>query len=120
MRLSRVYGLAARQMLLLTLEKFEDLTEYEKNELFMNSIQWYIVYPEELKAKGKRAAMKGISHSWRGSKTDLWRVWEKTEPLRDVQRLERRRLGKICHKVGISRVCSEQWVHAATPSVEWA
>jgi hypothetical protein len=39
MRLSRVYGLAARQMLLLTLEKFEDLTEYEKNELFMNSIQ---------------------------------------------------------------------------------
>jgi hypothetical protein len=39
MRLSRVYGLAAWQMLLLTLEKFEDLTEYEKNELFMNSIQ---------------------------------------------------------------------------------
>jgi hypothetical protein len=65
-RLSRVCGLAARQRVPLTLEKFEDLTEDEKNELFMNSIQWYVVYPEELKEKGKRAAMKGISHSWRG------------------------------------------------------
>jgi hypothetical protein len=65
-RLSRVCGLAARQRVPLTLEKFEDLTEDEKNELFMNSIQWYVVYSEELKEKGKRAAMKGISHSWRG------------------------------------------------------
>jgi hypothetical protein len=39
MRLSRVCGLAARQMVPLTLEKFEDLTEDEKNELFANSIQ---------------------------------------------------------------------------------
>jgi hypothetical protein len=61
-RLSRFCGLAARQSVPLTLEKFEDLTEDEKNELFMNSIQQYIVYPEELKEKGKRAAMKGISH----------------------------------------------------------
>jgi hypothetical protein len=71
MRLSRVFGLAARQRVPLTLEKFEDLTEDEKNELFMNSIQWYVVYPEELKEKGKRAAMKGISHSWRGYKNKL-------------------------------------------------
>jgi hypothetical protein len=63
MRLSRVCGLAARERVLLTLEKFEDLTEDEKNELFLNSIQRYVVYPEELKEKGKRAAMKGISHS---------------------------------------------------------
>jgi hypothetical protein len=34
MRLSRVSGLAAWQMVPLTLEKFEDLTEDEKNELF--------------------------------------------------------------------------------------
>jgi hypothetical protein len=40
----------------LILAKFEDLTEDEKNELFMNSIQRYVVYPEELKEKGKMAA----------------------------------------------------------------
>jgi hypothetical protein len=39
MRLSRVCGLAVRQRVPLTLEKFEDLTEDEKNELFVNSIQ---------------------------------------------------------------------------------
>jgi hypothetical protein len=55
----------------LTLEKFEDLTEDEKNELFANSIQRYVVYPEELKEKGKRAAIKDISHSWRGYKNRL-------------------------------------------------
>jgi hypothetical protein len=71
MRLSRVYGLAGRQRVPLTLEKFEHLTEDEKNELFVNSIQRYIVYLEELKEKGKRAAMKGISHSWRGYKNRL-------------------------------------------------
>jgi hypothetical protein len=70
-RLSRVCGLTTRQRVPLTLEKFEDLTEDEKNEFFVNSIQWYIVYPEELKEKGKRAAMKGISHSWRGYKNRL-------------------------------------------------
>jgi hypothetical protein len=71
MRLSRVCGLAARQRVPLTLEKFDDLTEDGKNELFVNSIQRYIVYPEELKEKGKRAAMRGISHSWRGYKNRL-------------------------------------------------
>jgi hypothetical protein len=55
----------------LTLEKFEDLTEDERNELFMNSIQRYVVYPEELKEKGKRATMKGISHLCRGYKNRL-------------------------------------------------
>jgi hypothetical protein len=42
----------------LTLQKFEDLTEDEKNEHSTNSIQRYVVYLEELKEKGKRAAMK--------------------------------------------------------------
>jgi hypothetical protein len=68
MMLSRVCGLAAQQRVPLTLEKFEDLIEDEKNELFTNSIQRYVVYPEVLKEKGKRAAMKDISHSWRGYK----------------------------------------------------
>jgi hypothetical protein len=71
MRLSRVCGLAAWQRVPLTLEKYEDLAEDEKNELFVNSIQRYVVYPEELKEKWKRAAMKGISHSWRGYKNRL-------------------------------------------------
>jgi hypothetical protein len=44
-RMSRVCGLTAQQRVTLTLEKFEDLIEDEKNELFTNSIQWYIVYP---------------------------------------------------------------------------
>jgi hypothetical protein len=70
MRLSRVCGLAARQRVPLTLEKFQDLTEDEKNELFANSIQRYVVYPEELKEKEKREAMKG-SHSWKGYKIKL-------------------------------------------------
>jgi hypothetical protein len=39
MRLSKVCGLTAWQRVPLTLEKFEDLSEDEKNELFMNSIQ---------------------------------------------------------------------------------
>jgi ABC-type cobalamin transport system ATPase subunit len=38
-KLSRVRGLAAQQRLLLTLEKFKDMIEDEKNELFTNSIQ---------------------------------------------------------------------------------
>jgi hypothetical protein len=80
--LSRVCGLTARQRVPLTLEKFEDLTEDEKNELFANSIQQCIVYPKELKEKGKRAAMKGISHSWRGYKNRLVTcLRKKTEPL---------------------------------------
>jgi hypothetical protein len=37
-RMSRACGLAARQRVPLTLEKFEDLIEDEKNELFTNSI----------------------------------------------------------------------------------
>jgi hypothetical protein len=70
-KLSRLCVLVAWQRVTLTLEKFEDRTEDEKNELFANSIQRYIVYPEELKEKGKRAAMKGISHSLRGYKNRL-------------------------------------------------
>jgi hypothetical protein len=71
MGLSRVCGLATWQRVPLTLEKFEDLIEDERNELFMNSIQRYIVYPEEPKEKGKRAVMNDISHSWRGYKNRL-------------------------------------------------
>jgi hypothetical protein len=46
----------------LTLQGFDELTENEKDELFKNSIQAYIEYPEELKQNGKKLAMKIISH----------------------------------------------------------
>jgi hypothetical protein len=38
-RLSRVCGLAAQQMVSLTLQGFNELTENEKDKLFKNSIQ---------------------------------------------------------------------------------
>jgi hypothetical protein len=63
MRLPRVYGLATRQRVLLILHEFNDLTENEKDELFKNSIQAYVEYLEELKYKGKKVAMKIISHA---------------------------------------------------------
>jgi hypothetical protein len=47
---------------LTTLERFHDLTENNKTELFKNSIQAYVEYSEELKEKGKTIAMKIISH----------------------------------------------------------
>jgi hypothetical protein len=47
----------------LTLQGFDELTKNEKDELFKNSIQAYIEYPEELKQKGKKLAMKIISHA---------------------------------------------------------
>jgi hypothetical protein len=52
-RLSRVCGLAARQRVSLTLERFDDLTKNDKDELFENSIQADVEYPEQLKQKGK-------------------------------------------------------------------
>jgi hypothetical protein len=65
MRLSRVCGLAAQQRVSLTLQEFDELTKNEMDELFKNSIQSYVQYPEELKQKGKKVAMKIISHAWR-------------------------------------------------------
>jgi hypothetical protein len=41
--------LAAWQRLLLTMQGFDELTENEKDELFKNSIQAFVQYPEELK-----------------------------------------------------------------------
>jgi hypothetical protein len=48
---------------LITLERFDVLTENEKDELFKNSIQSYVEYSKELKQKGKNVAMKIISHA---------------------------------------------------------
>jgi hypothetical protein len=74
-RLSGVYGLVARQRVSLTLQEFDELTENEKDELFKNSIQAYVQYPEELKQKGKKLAMKIITHAWRSYKSKLVNIW---------------------------------------------
>jgi hypothetical protein len=36
------------------MQGFDELTKNERDELFENSIQAYIQYPEELKQKGRR------------------------------------------------------------------
>jgi hypothetical protein len=59
----------------LTLQGFDELSENEKDELFKNSIQAYVQYPEELKQKGKKLAMKIISHDWRSYKSKLVKIW---------------------------------------------
>jgi hypothetical protein len=74
MRLSMVYGLAVRQRVSLILQGFDDLTKNEKDKLFKNSIQAYVQYPEELKQKGKKVAMKIISHIWRSYKSKLVKI----------------------------------------------
>jgi hypothetical protein len=40
-----------------------------------NSIQAYVQYPEELKQKGTKVAMKIISHAWRSYKSKLVKIW---------------------------------------------
>jgi hypothetical protein len=78
-RLSTVCGLAARQRVSLTLQGFDELTKNEKDKLLKNSIQAYIQYLEELKQKGKKLAMKIISHVWRSHKSKLVKIWRNQE-----------------------------------------
>jgi hypothetical protein len=79
MRLSRVCGLTARQRVSINLSSFDELTKDEKQQLFDNCVQAYVEYPEELKEKGKKLAMKNISHSWRTYKSKLAKCWRNNE-----------------------------------------
>jgi hypothetical protein len=65
------------------------LTKNEKDEFFKKKcIQAYVQYLEELKQKGKKVAMKIISHSWRGSKSKLVKLWrEKDNPFHTYKEL---------------------------------
>jgi hypothetical protein len=64
------------------------LTENENDELFENSIQAYVQYLEELKQKGKKVAMKIISHAWRSYKSKLLKLWRsKTSPFSTYKEL---------------------------------
>jgi hypothetical protein len=51
------------------------LTKNEEDELFENLIQAYVPYLEELKQKGKKVAMKIISHGWRRYKSKHVKIW---------------------------------------------
>jgi hypothetical protein len=75
-RLSTVCGIAARQKVSLILQGLDDLTENEKGELFENSIQACIQYLKELNQKGKKVAMKIISHAYRSYKSKLVKIWK--------------------------------------------
>jgi hypothetical protein len=55
------------------------LTKNEKDELFENSIQAYVQYLEELKQKGKKVAMKIISHALRSYKSKLMKIWRERD-----------------------------------------
>jgi Fe2+ transport system protein B len=89
MKLSRVCGLAARQRVSLTLQGFDELTKNVKDKLFKNSIQAYVQYPEELKQKGKKVAMKIVSHAWRSYKSKLVKIWrDEDTPFRKYKDLK--------------------------------
>jgi hypothetical protein len=65
------------------------LTKNEKDELFENSIQAYVQYLEELKQKGKKVAMKIISHAWRSHKNKLVKICrEKDSPFHKYKDLK--------------------------------
>jgi hypothetical protein len=64
----------------LPLQGFDELTKNQKDELFENSIQAYVQYPEELKPKGKKLAMKITSHTWRSYKSKLVKIWRNRTP----------------------------------------
>jgi hypothetical protein len=57
------------------MQGFVELIKNEKDELFGNSIQAYVQYPKDLKQKGKKVAMKIISHAWRSYKSKLMKIW---------------------------------------------
>jgi hypothetical protein len=73
---------------MVTLQEFDDLTKNEKDKLFKTSIQAYVQYLEELKQKGKKVAMKIISHAWRSYKSKVVKLWwEKHNPFRVYKEL---------------------------------
>jgi hypothetical protein len=80
-RLSRVCGLAVRQRVSLTLQRIDDLSKNDKDKVFENTIQAYVEYSEELHQKGKKIALKIISHAWRTYESRLVKCWRnKTNP----------------------------------------
>jgi hypothetical protein len=65
----------------LTLQRIDDLSKNDKDKVFENTIQAYVEYSEELHQKGKKIALKIISHAWRTYESRLVKCWRnKTNP----------------------------------------
>jgi Fe2+ transport system protein B len=63
------------------MQEFNELVKNKKDELFENSIQAYVQYPEEIKQKLKKVAVKIISHAWRSYKSKLMKIWRDQDTL---------------------------------------
>jgi hypothetical protein len=63
------------------MQEFDELVKNKKDELFENSIQAYVQYPEEIKQKLKKVAVKIISHAWRSYKSKLMKIWRDQDTL---------------------------------------
>jgi hypothetical protein len=117
MRLSRVCGLATRQRVSLTLQGFNELTENKKDELFENSIQAYVQYPEELKQKGKKLAIKIISHTWMSYKSKLMKIWRNQDtPFATYKELSKKDWSRFVEKYELENFAMKseymQWLQS--------
>ena len=69
--LRKLACLNARGRVPLTLPKFNDLTMDQNNTLFNDGVNTFLEFPENMKAKAYRAAMKMIAKLWRNHKSKL-------------------------------------------------
>ena len=76
-RLKRVCSLVARQKVNINLESFEKLQN--KDSIFNNHIQRYVIFPENLKEKAQKLCMKMISSRWRDYKSHLIKIMRNGE-----------------------------------------
>jgi hypothetical protein len=97
---------------------FDELTENEKDKLFENSIQAYIQHPEELKQKGKKVAMKIISHDWRSYKSKLVRFGGTRTPPSISTKICQKKTGRDLLKSANKSTLREQSVHVMAPIAE--
>jgi hypothetical protein len=103
----------------LTLQGFDDFTENEKDELFKNSIQAYVQYSEELKQKGKKIAIKIISHVWRSYKGKLVKIWrDQDTPFHKYTDLIKEHWARFVEKYESEHFCRRESVHAVSPITE--
>jgi hypothetical protein len=70
-RLQKLAGLIARERVPLTLPKFNGLTVDQKNALFNDGVNTFLEFPENIRARAFRAAMKMIAKLWRSHKSNL-------------------------------------------------
>ena len=69
----RLVGLIARQRISLVLTSFNSLSEQDKMIIFVECVQPWLEFPEELKAIACKKIMQMVAKSWRIHKSDLTR-----------------------------------------------